>query len=89
MTYILETIITLKSMVQSQNYCTWYLESGAGNLINNEAYFEQKKFVASHELTISLEIRTSSNINYILESLSGRGGGGGSYQLCKFHCSRA
>ena len=50
-----------------------------------------KKFVASHELTISLEIRASSNINYILESLSegGGGGGGGSYQLCKFHCSRA
>ena len=36
-----------------------------------------KKFVASHELTISLEIRASSNINYILESLSGGGGGGG------------
>ena len=36
-----------------------------------------KKIVASHELTISLEIRASSNINYILESLSGGGGGGG------------
>ena len=45
MTYILETIITLKSMVQSQNYCIWYLESGAGNLINNEAYFEQKNLL--------------------------------------------
>ena len=28
-------------MVQSQNYSIWYLESGAGNLINNKAYFEQ------------------------------------------------
>ena len=36
-----------------------------------------KKIVASHELTISLEIRASSNINYILESLSEGGGGGG------------
>ena len=36
-----------------------------------------KTFVASHELIISLEIRTSSNINYILESLSEGGGGGG------------
>ena len=29
-------------MVQSQNYSIWYLKSWAGNLINNEAYFEQK-----------------------------------------------
>ena len=46
-TYILEIIITLKSMVQGQNYSIWYLESGAGNLINNEAYFEQKIYCKS------------------------------------------
>ena len=61
-------------MVQSQNYSIWYLKSWAGNLINNEAYFEQK-IVASHELTLSLEIGASSNINYIFEIFV-RGGEG-------------
>ena len=52
-------------------------------------YILSKKFVASHELTLSLEIRASSKINYIFGIFvkgGGGGGGGGSYQLCRFHC---
>ena len=42
--------MSLKSMMQSQNYSLWQLGSGAGQLISDQASFEQK-YVASHELT--------------------------------------
>ena len=40
-------------------------------------YILSKKFVASHELTLSLEIRASSKINYIFGIFVKGGGGGG------------